>query len=199
MKRQKQNNGKTNKKRTILRRMMLILGGLLLGLNLYFANAKTLLGNQLPMPFGYGLANVLSGSMEPTFSRGTLLLVKDASKVQVGDIVVYQSGKELIVHRIIELDDQHVITQGDANTAADPPFEKTQIKGKVIGWIPMLGSVAAVLKTPMAMVLILLCAFLLIEGSFRAQKNADEQEIEAIKAEIRRLQTETGRQEETED
>ena len=174
----------------VLRRLLLILSGLILGLNLYFANAGTLLGNQLPMPFGYGLANVLSGSMEPTFSKGTLLLVKETKNVQTGDIVVYQSGNELIVHRVIALTDDTVITQGDANNVADEPFDRTQIKGKVIGWIPVLGSVAAVLKTPIAMIVILLLAFVLIEGSFRAQKDADDQELEEIKAEIRRLKEE---------
>ena len=185
-------NSEENKQtgKPVLRRLLLILSGLILGLNLYFANAGTLLGNQLPMPFGYGLANVLSGSMEPTFSKGSLLLVKDTRDVQEGDIVVYQSENELIVHRVIALTDDTVITQGDANNVADEPFARTQIKGKVLGWIPVLGSVAAVLKTPIAMIVILLLAFVLIEGSFRAQKDADDQELEEIKAEIRRLKEE---------
>ena len=174
----------------VLRRLLLIISGLMLGLNLYFANAGTLLGNQLPMPFGYGLANVLSGSMEPTFSRGALLLVKDTRDVQTGDIVVYQSGNELIVHRIIAINDNEIVTQGDANNVADAPFDRSRIRGKVLGWIPVLGSVAALLKTPVAVIVILLLAFWLIEGSFRAQRDADDQEMEEIKAEIRRLKEE---------
>lgn len=177
-----------NKK--IFRRLFLVLIGVILGLNLYLANAGTILGNKLPMPFGYGLANVLSGSMEPTFSKGTLLLVKDTRQVKEGDIVVYQSGKELIVHRIIAVDGEKIITQGDANNVADEPFEKSQIKGKVICWIPVLGSVAAMLKTPIAVIVILLLAFLLVEGSFRKQKDADEEQLDAIKEEIRRLKNE---------
>ena len=184
----------TKTKKPVLRRLLLIIIGLILGLNLYFANAGGILGNQLPMPFGYGLANVLSGSMEPTFSKGTLLLVKDTRDVQEGDIVVYQSGRELIVHRIIALSDNEVITQGDANNVADEPFAKAQLKGKVIAWIPVLGSVAALLKTPVAIIVILLLAFLLIEGSFRAQRDADDQELEAIKEEIRRLKEEKEKQ-----
>lgn len=177
-------------KKPILRRCLLVLVGVILGLNLYLANAGTILGNKLPMPFGYGLANVLSGSMEPTFSKGALLLVKDTRNVQEGDIVVYQSGKELIVHRIISLDGKEVITKGDANNAADTPFEKSQIRGKVIRWIPVLGSVAVMLKTPVAVVILLILAFALVEGSFRSQRNADDQELDAIKEEIRRLKEE---------
>lgn len=182
-------------KKKWLRRCLLAVVGLILGLNLYFANAGVILGNQLPMPFGYGLANVLSGSMEPTFSKGTLLLVKDTQDVQEGDIVVYQSGNELIVHRIIALENDTVITQGDANNVADEPFAKTQIKGKVITWIPLLGSVAALLKTPAAVILILILAFVLIEGSFRAQKDADDAELDSIKEEIRKLKADIEKKE----
>lgn len=179
-----------NNMKKVLRRLLLIIGGLLLGLNLYFANAGGILGNQMPMPFGYGMANVLSGSMEPTFSKGTLLFVKDTRDVQVGDIVVYQSGRELIVHRIIIMNGDEVVTQGDANNAADEPFDKIQIKGKVIGWVPVLGSVVSILKTPAALIVILVGAFLLIEGSFRVQKEADDKKLEAVKEEIRRLKAE---------
>lgn len=180
---------KTNR-RSIFRRLLLLLGGLILGVNIYLANADAVLDNQIPMPFGYGLANVSSGSMEPTFSVGTLLLVRDTRQVQEGDIVVYQSQNHLIVHRIIRMDGKQVITQGDANNVADEPFEKSQIKGKVIGWIPGLGNVAAAMKTPAAVIIILLLAFFLIEGSFRAEKDADEEQVDRIKEEIRKLKEE---------
>lgn len=188
------NEENKKKKKRILRRLLLILAGLILGLNLYFINAGKILGNQLPMPFGYGMANVLSGSMEPTFSKGTLLLVKDTQNVQEGDIVVYQSRDELIVHRIISLSGDEVITQGDANNVADEPFDRSQIKGKVIGWIPLLGNVAALLKKPIAVIIILILAFVLVESSFRSQREADDQELEAIKEEIRRLKEEKEKQ-----
>lgn len=185
-------NKQTGKKRkSIIRRTLLILIGLIIGANIYLANAGLILGNKLPMPFGYGLANVLSGSMEPTFSKGTLLIVKDTKDVKQGDIVVYQSENELIVHRIKTIKDNEVITQGDANNIADPAFQRSQIKGKVVVWIPVLGTIAAMLKTPLAVILILICAFLLVEGSFRAQRDADDQELEMIKEEIRKLREET--------
>ena len=76
----------------------------------------------LPMPFGIGAANVLSDSMEPAFSRGTLLIVKKEENLKEGDIVVYQSGKNLIVHRIVRLDENQVVTQGDANNVPDEPL-----------------------------------------------------------------------------
>ena len=186
------NNRMSGKRKVLIRRIFLIVVGVILGVNLYLANAKGIGGNQLPMPFGYGIANVLSGSMEPTFSKGTLLLVKETQDVQVGDIIVYQSGQELIVHRVIALNEQAgtVTTQGDANNAADPVFEKSQIKGKVLGWVPILGAIASILKTPTGILVILVLAFVLNEASYRRQRDVDDQELEDIKAEIRRLRAE---------
>lgn len=175
----------------VFRRILLVLIGLILGLNVYFANARGIVGNQLPMPFGYGMANVLSGSMEPTFSKGALLIVKKSDDIQKGDIVVYQSGSELIVHRVIAINGEQVQTQGDANNVADPEFNKNRIKGVVIFWIPGLGTVVEMLRTPTGIILVLLLAFLLVEVSFRRQRNADDQELDAIKAEIRRLKAES--------
>ena len=45
----------------LTRRVVLVLLGIVLGVNVYLANAQRLVGNQLPMPFGYGAAMVLSG------------------------------------------------------------------------------------------------------------------------------------------
>lgn len=165
-------------------------------MNLYLANARGIVGNQLPMPFGYGLANVLSGSMEPTFSRGTLLLVKEADSIETGDIVVYQSGQSLVVHRVRALDGDLIITQGDANNTPDEPFSRDQVKGKVIAWIPYAGTLAEILRTPAAVLMILIFAIFLVERSFRKEKEKDDRELDEIREEIRRLKKERGEHQE---
>lgn len=180
----------TNRVSVWIRRICLVLAGLLIGINIYLVNARGIGRNQMPMPFGYGFANVLSGSMEPTFSRGTLLLVKQKKEPEVGDIAVYQTENQLVVHRIIHIDDDTVTTQGDANDVADAPVPRTEIKGVVTGWIPHLGAILSWLRTPMGIVVILICAFLLVEGSFRREREDDDRELEAIKEEIRRLKEE---------
>lgn len=181
---------RSRKASPVLRRILLVLIGLILGVNIYFANASGIGGNRLPMPFGYGIANVLSGSMEPTFSKGALLIVKEEKKAEPGQIVVYQSGQELIVHRVIQTEGNLVTTKGDANDTADPVFDMDQIKGVVIGWIPALGLLVSFLKTPVGIILLLVCAVLLLEGSFRKQKQSDDIQLEGIKEEIRRLKEE---------
>ena len=178
------------KQNAIWRHILLVICGLLLGINIYLVNANNLLGNKMPMPFGYGAAVVLSGSMEPTFSKDDLIFVKKTDSIDTGDIVVYQSNNSLVVHRVVSIDDDVVITKGDANNIEDSSFDKSAIKGVVIGCIPGLGIIVNAIKTPAGTVVVLLCAFLLIELSFRKQKESDDKRIEEIKAEIRRLKEE---------
>ena len=126
---------------------------------------------------------------------GALLLVKEEKQIEPGQIVVYQSGQELIVHRVIQIEGNLVTTKGDANEAADPVFDASQIKGVVVGWIPFLGSLVSFLKTPVGIILLLICAVLLMEGSFRKQKVSDDRQLEGIKEEIRRLKEEMNQEE----
>ena len=59
------------------RTMLIIFVSLVLGVNLYNWNAKSLMGNVLPMPMGYGAAVVLTGSMEPTIMEDDLIIVAE--------------------------------------------------------------------------------------------------------------------------
>ena len=178
------------KKKSIVRHILLIILGLVLGLNLYLANARGVVGNQMPMPFGTGAAVVMSGSMEPTLSKGDLIFVRKAETFHTGDIVVYQSDSLLVVHRIVSLYGSTVVTQGDANNAADEPIDLSQVKGVVRFHIPFVGTILELVKTPAGTLLILLLAFALVELSFRRQKEQDDQDMEQVKAEIRRLKGE---------
>lgn len=179
------------KRRTgALRLLVLALAGVVLGVNLYLWNANTIVGNRLPMPFGYGAAVVLSGSMEPTLSVNDLILVKESESCEVGDIVVYQSGETLIVHRVIAVDGETVTTQGDANSVADEPISLEAVKGVVIARIPLAGGPVRALKTPAGTIILLAAAFLLNERSIRRERQADEEELDSIRAEIRRLKEE---------
>lgn len=181
------------KSRGILRRLLLILMGIVLGINLYLANARNIAGNQLPMPFGMGAAVVLSGSMEPNLSKGDLIFVQRTEPLQLEDIIVYQSGSSLIVHRIVSMYGDTIVTQGDANNVPDEPISTSQIKGKVIGHIPWVGNVLNFLKIPVVSLAVLILAFALTELSFRRQKEEDGRDLEEVKEEIRRLKEELGK------
>ena len=176
--------------KSIARILLMVLLSLILGLRMYSWNARSLTGNVLPMPFGYGGAVVLTGSMEPTIMTDELIIVQAADSYQPDDIVVYQTGKILVVHRIVEMDGESVITRGDANNVEDEPIALNQIKGRVIAHIPGVGAAVRLLKTPVATIVMIVAAVLLVEMPYLKEKEAKEKELERIKEEIRRLKEE---------
>ncbi len=181
---------KHKKVKAFFRRLVLVLLGLVLGVSVYLSNAKNVVGNQMPMPFGVGAAVVLSGSMEPELSRGDLIFVRQTDEINLNDVVVYQEGSALIVHRVVSLYGDTVVTQGDANNAPDEPISTGQIKGVVMLHLPRVGMALSLLKTPGGIAAVLVLAFAMIEISFRREREADEQDLAAVKEEIRRLKQE---------
>lgn len=176
--------------KNILRLLLIIICGAVLGINIYLTNANSLVGNRLPMPFGYGAAVVLSGSMEPELSKGDLIIVKESENPAVNDIVVFQDGGSLVVHRIMEIDEETVTTKGDANNVADEPVDISAVKGKVIFDIPYVGNVAGFLKTPVGTICIIIAAIALIEIPRRREKQRDDEERQKILDEIEQLKRE---------
>ena len=172
----------------ILRHVVLVVAALIIGVNLYLWNAGSLLGDQLPMPFGYGMAVVLTGSMGDALPADSLIIVKEQYGCEIGEIVVYQSGRSLVVHRVIALEEDHVITKGDANNTQDEPVAMSSIRGVVVGKIPHVGTAVRWLKTPMGMICVIAIAILLIEASHLQDKKEKEAERQRIRKEIRALQ-----------
>ena len=177
-----------NKKRLILRIVVIVLAGAFLGIQLYSWNARSLGGDKMPMPLGFATSVVLSGSMEPELSVNDMIIVTARDAYEVGDVVVFQSYGSLVVHRIISIDGESVITQGDANDTPDPAIKLSDIKGEVVTAIPYVGLILSFIRSPLGIILILGTAFFLMERSFRKEKEESLDELEQIKEEIRRLQ-----------
>lgn len=171
----------------ILRTVLLVIVSLILGVNIYLWNASSLVGDQMPMPFGYGAAVVLSGSMEPELSVDDVILVHATGDYAVDDVVVYQSQSSLVVHRVVATDATTLTTRGDANNTDDEPIEITAVKGEVIAVLPGMGALVRALKTPYTFLALLVFAVLGLEFSFRREKQKGDDDLEQIKAEIRRL------------
>lgn len=179
-----------NASSVLLRIVLLAVISLTLGASVYSWNAKTLTGNQMPMPFGYGLSVVLSGSMEPALSVDDLVIVRESASYAPGEVVVYQSGDILVIHRIVDIDGDTLITRGDANSIADDPVSISAVKGKLVGVIPRVGTAVRFLKSPVGIVLLLGAAGVLLELSWRREKRQDSEELEAIRREIEKLRGE---------
>ena len=173
--------------KSILRYFFLIFISFVVGINIYTINASRIVGNAVPMPFGIGAAVVLSGSMEPVINVDDLVIVVKTDNFEVGDIIVFQEGRIAITHRIVEINDEYVITRGEANNTNDTPLSYEQIKGKVIMVIPYVGYVIHKIQTPLGTFLIIGLAIMLFELSFINKKEQDNNELEEIKREIQEL------------
>ncbi|SFG12540.1 signal peptidase I [Oribacterium sp. WCC10] len=75
--------------------------------------------------FGWKPVIVLSDSMEPTYSAGEILLIREKDETpRVDDIVMFKQTNyginSYVTHRIIGKDTRGYITKGDANNSEDP-------------------------------------------------------------------------------
>ncbi len=97
---------------------------------------------ETPSLFGYQIYFIQTGSMEPYLEIGDVIISKkydggELSAGKDGDIVTYL-GKEdtykgkLITHRVIEIDADEIIAQGDANNTRDPAITKDDIKSVMV-------------------------------------------------------------------
>ena len=180
------------KSRGWVRALLILLISLVIGVTVYRWNARRLLGNSLPMPFGFGAAVVLSGSMEPNLNINDLVIVTPAAQYQIGDIIVFQSTGDLVIHRIISINEAEktLQTKGDANNIADDPISLDQVKGKLSFKLPFIGLIVRGLKTPVGVIAVLLAAVYLMHISWRTEKKQKDETLDAIKEEIRRLKAE---------
>jgi signal peptidase I len=75
-------------------------------------------------------------SMYPSICEGELITVEPvrASDVKLEDIVLYQSERGLIAHRVVEIASSRLFQlRGDASLSCDEPVEAQQILGRVVG------------------------------------------------------------------
>lgn len=148
----------------ILRALLFGFLCLVLAVNLWLIGAKLLLHDPLPGVFGFSQALVLSGSMEPTFSAGDMLIFRAQSAYAPGDVVIFAQGDSFVTHRIVGMQNGAFKTKGDANNASDAePLYPENIRGRLALVVPAVGSVLQFLKTPLGLLLLAVAGFALIE------------------------------------
>ena len=110
-----------------------------------------------PSVFGHRLLIVLTGSMNPTFRAGDLVVVSGVSpaQVSVGDVITFRHALDsslLVTHRVVKViwDGDAVFwrTRGDANRAPDPVLVTSpRLVGRVEMIIPYAGYLAGFVRT----------------------------------------------------
>lgn len=106
---------------------------------------------------GIKFYSVKTGSMEPEIHQGSLVYVKtyktkdDIYKnIDVGTDITYSTNNKIFVtHRVISLSEENgtLQTQGIIDNAAIEDISYTQVVGKVVFVIPLLGYVILLLQS----------------------------------------------------
>ena len=142
----------------------------LLSYNLYNFYCIKVLKHDLATVNGYGILEVITGSMEPTIHVGDLIVIDTETKdYQVNDIVTfYDVDGSFVTHRIMAINEDKVVTKGDNNNTNDEEMAKSKIVGKYVTKMTGLGKVLSSLKSPIVMVVVMLigimvCMFISID------------------------------------
>ena len=124
-------------------RVLKVTGNLLIGLIILAC-----LPVAVPKLLGIQTYNVISGSMEPSISVGSIVYVKNAEfdELAEGDVIAFESGASVVTHRItsIDLQSKLITTKGDANDTEDfVPVAYVNVIGRVVAHVPFLGYIAS--------------------------------------------------------
>lgn len=154
--------------------------------------AVFLMGSRI---FGLRVFNVISGSMEPTYSVGDLIYVDeiyhgeikttsqrvekieridamiDSGELKVGDPITFVMNEGLVVgtHMIIEIDRENKCfkTQGEANDTPDQsPVKYENVIGKPLFAIPLVGYLSDALQNPPGMYIAIVLVAALVVAVF---------------------------------
>ena len=114
--------------------------------------AVFLMGSRL---LGFRCFNIVSPSMEPNYSVGDLIYVKQVNpeSIKEGDVITFIVNEDLVIgtHRVVRVDrdNKHFYTKGDANEVEDgEPVHYNNVIGVPQFSIPKLGYVSDFIQNP---------------------------------------------------
>ena len=129
--------------------------------------------------FGYRAYIVMTGSMEPNYNIGDLIIIRETpiQDLKVGDVINFISSnkKDTITHRITEIVEENneirFKTKGDNNNSVDNELvHANQIQGTLIFKISKLGSIISKMLTGTGIVIVCL---LIIVSYFRSSRKEE--------------------------
>ena len=110
----------------------------ILSLIVLFSLAFTKLTTGHANVFGYRIFYIMSESMEPTIMTNQFTIAKAISPeaVEIGDIIAYDRGDIVVIHRVVEVDvtatGRVFYFQGDNNDFVDDPVYEEQIMYEIV-------------------------------------------------------------------
>lgn len=152
--------------------------------NTFLITKSALDDNMSKEVFGYKAYIITTESMKPTMRVGDVVIVEGCNEenIKTGDIVVLKDEGEIITHRITQvIGAGEYATKGDNNNITDPKTIKfSQIEGKKVIMIPLLGRLLLLLKN-ITYIIILIVVIILIY--LRVKKIRKRKDLRRIKKE----------------
>lgn len=164
------------KKRRVLKKILDIIIAIFVVLFLFVVCLQRFSGNKISF-FNYRMFVVASGSMEPKYKIGDVLISKEIEpeKIKVGDPISYlgQRGDvkdKVITHEVVSIEkdaDGHYLfhTKGISNIIEDPIVYENQVYGIVKHKLILLSMIYRVMGTPIGLLLFVVLPIFYIIGS----------------------------------
>lgn len=151
---------------------------------------------------GYSMFRVVTGSMEPTISTGSLLICKNTKieNIEVDDIVCYRTKiseiyGSIVTHRVVDkMKDEngkiYLETRGDANVSSDPYYvDSWDLVGKV-DWYSkednIMNDMLSFLTSKMGFLMCIALPVLLISGMImQSAVNNLKEDLAIAKSELK--------------
>ena len=134
--------------------------------------------------FGFQSFIVKSGSMETQIHTGSVVVDHVSTDYKLKDIITFKitGSQDTVTHRIVNVSQKSGVTsyqvKGDANQTPDPdPVLKTNVVGKVLFSLPLLGYLIAFIRSVPGLILFIAIPALIIIS----------EEIANIRTEVKKM------------
>lgn len=144
---------------------------------------------------GVRMFTVATGSMEPVYEVGDVLIAKEVSPedIKIDDDIVYRGNKgsfdgKIVTHRVIDIqkdgENYKITTKGVANTEKDPEITQEQVYGKIVYKVKTLSFLGKLISNIYIFYFIIFIPIAIIiyrQIRILTKKDDEEEELEEIK------------------
>ena len=125
----------------------------------------------IPMFVGLRSFVIMSGSMEPTISTGSVAFAQPvpSQELQIGDVIAFNPHPDAVmptIHRVIKIEDRkgtrYYTTRGDSNNGDDAEMALPPQSLQVVGALPVIGYLVFYAAQPIGTVLLVVVPLLLL-------------------------------------